>query len=70
MVSSAGAKRNRPYADYRIWFARATGPDPDAVESYTLASGETDHKGARRLREFYAGILAGRRFRDYCGRVI
>jgi hypothetical protein len=45
-------------------------PDPDAVESYALASGETDHKGARRLREFYAGILAGRKFRDYRGRVI
>ncbi len=37
---------------------------------YALASGETSHKGARRLREFYEGVLAGKRYRDYGGRPI
>jgi hypothetical protein len=45
-------------------------PSPDTIESYALASGKTGHKGARRLREFYEGILAGKGFRDYDGRLI
>jgi hypothetical protein len=45
-------------------------PSPDEVEGYAVASGETNHKGAGHLRELYEGVLSGRRFRDYGGRLI
>jgi hypothetical protein len=46
-------------------------PDAQDLENYVLASGGTrSHKGAQRLREWYQGILDGRRFRDRGGRPI
>lgn len=40
------------------------------IEAYLLASGETDQRGARRVREWYEGLLRGQRFKDYRGRYI
>lgn len=50
----------------------ATGqqPDPYDVEQYACASGKTDVAGARRLRDFYTKILAGKQLRDSRGRSI
>ena len=46
-------------------------PDAADVENYVLASGAIrSHEGAKRIREWYEGILEGRGFRDYKGRPI
>lgn len=45
-------------------------PDPSALENYVLARGTRSFKGARRLREWYEGLLQGRRFYDYARRLI
>ncbi len=45
-------------------------PDPSAIENYVLARGTRSFKGARRLREWYEGLLQGRRFYDYARRPI
>ena len=45
-------------------------PDPSAIENYVLARGTRSSKGARRLREWYEGLLQGRRFYDYARRPI
>jgi len=50
--------------------ALAKRPTPQDIEGYLLASGETDAEGAQRARRWYDEILAGRRHRDYRGRVI
>ena len=40
-------------------------------ENYVLASGGIrSHEGAKRIREWYEGILESRGFRDYAGRRI
>lgn len=45
-------------------------PDPSAIENYVLARGTGSFKGARRLREWYEGVLQGRRFYDHARRPI
>jgi hypothetical protein len=45
-------------------------PSPQAIEDYLMSSGETSAKGAHRARQWYAEIIAGKRHRDYGGRVI
>jgi hypothetical protein len=54
----------------RMFLAAGHRPQPDEVEAYALASGETDHRGAAKLRGFYEGLLEGRGFRDSSGRPI
>jgi hypothetical protein len=45
--------------------------DPLDIENYVLASGRIrSHEGAKHIREWYEGILAGKSFRDYAGRRI
>jgi hypothetical protein len=45
-------------------------PEADAIENYARASGETDVEGARRLRDWYEAILAGRGLRGERGKPI
>jgi hypothetical protein len=45
-------------------------PNPQAIEDYLFASGETHAEGAQRARKWYEEILAGKRHRDYRGHVI
>ena len=45
-------------------------PNPSALENYVLARGTGSIKGARRLREWYEGVLQGRRFYDHARRPI
>ena len=45
-------------------------PDPTDLESYVLTRGVRSYKGARRLREWYQGLLEGRKFRNYGRRLI
>jgi hypothetical protein len=45
-------------------------PTPQAIGGYLMASGETDADGAERARRWYEEILAGKRHRDYRGRII
>jgi hypothetical protein len=45
-------------------------PTPQAIRGYLMASGETDADGAERARRWYEEILAGKRHRDYRGRII
>lgn len=45
-------------------------PGPQAIEDYLLSSGETSADGARRARKWYEEIIAGKRHRDYRGRII
>lgn len=54
----------------RRMVAQGHRPSPQELEAYAIASGETDHQGAANLRKMYEGVLAGKRFRDYGGRVI
>ena len=65
----AGGKE-RAVRDLREMVNEGYRPEPREVEEYAVASRETDHDGAVRLREIYEGVLAGRRFRDSSGRVI
>lgn len=45
-------------------------PSPQAIEQYLAASGETSAKGATRARRWYEEVIAGKRHRDYAGRII
>jgi hypothetical protein len=45
-------------------------PDPQAVEDYLLASGQTHAEGAKRARRWYEEILVGKRHRGDRGRSI
>ncbi len=54
----------------RALLAQGHEPTPAEVEDYLRASGETNVDGARRLREWWEAILAGRQLRDYRGRSI
>ena len=45
-------------------------PEPTILESYVLTKGVRSFKGASRLREWYEGLLTGRRFYDYARRPI
>lgn len=65
-----GGEKEDAVQDLRAMLADGHRPDPADVEAYARASGETDVEGARRLREFYEKILAGRQLRDYRGRAI
>jgi hypothetical protein len=45
-------------------------PSREELEAYLRASGQTDGDGAQRAGKWYAEILAGKKHRDYRGRVI
>ena len=65
----AGGKE-RAIRRLRIMIGDGHRPDPSALENYVLARGTRSFKGARRLREWYEGLLQGRRFYDYARRPI
>lgn len=65
----AGGKENAIRALRRI-AAGPDRPDPQAIEDFLFASGETHAKGAQRARQWYEEILAGKRHRGDRGRVI
>ena len=65
----AGGKE-RAISELRIVAALPNRPEPVDIESYALASGETDAGGAGRLRDWYERILQGRTFRGYRGEVL
>jgi hypothetical protein len=54
----------------RAMVAAGDRPAPADVEAYADASGEVRSGGGARLREYYEGVLAGKKFRNYAGRVI
>lgn len=55
----------------RVMIHEGFRPAPLEVESYVLASGDLrSERGAIRLRDWYEGLLDGKRFRDYAGRSI
>lgn len=64
-----GGKENTIRALQRI-ARRDDRPDPQAIEDYLTASGETSAKGAMRARRWYEEILHGKSHRDYRGRII
>lgn len=67
---AGGYEKDRLIGDLRevrkLW-AAATAAD---IEAYMLSTGETNHKGAARAREWYQGIIDGKRFRGERGRLI
>lgn len=65
-----GGEKERAIRGLRSLVAAGHHPPPEAIEAFANASGDTDHKGAERLRGFYEGVLEGKQFRDYGGRVI
>ncbi|MYD27791.1 MAG: hypothetical protein F4X03_02575 [Dehalococcoidia bacterium] len=54
----------------RAMIADGHRPDPSTLENYVLVHGTRSFRGARRLREWYEGLLQGRRFYDYARRPI
>jgi hypothetical protein len=56
--------------ELREMVAAGVRPDPNLLEQHLRASGEVYHDGERRLRGWYEGILAGKRFRGSDGRSI
>jgi hypothetical protein len=65
----AGGKEHAIRALRRI-AAERDRPEPQAVEDYLFASGQTHAKGAQRARQWYEEVLAGKRHRDNRGQVI
>lgn len=65
----AGGKENS-IRRLRAMIREGDRPDSSALENYVLARGVRSHEGARRLRHWYEGLLAGRRFHDYRRRPI
>ncbi len=64
-----GGKENSIRTLQRI-AGRDDRPDPQSIEDYLTASGETSAAGAVRARRWYEEILQGKSHRDYRGRVI
>lgn len=54
----------------RIIASLSDRPEPEAIESYLVASGEVERHGVSRASKWYAEILQGMQHRDYAGRII
>ncbi len=67
--SGAGGKEEA-IRRLRIMIGDGHRPDPSAIENYVLARGTGNFKGARRMRQWYEGLLEGQRFYDYARRPI
>ena len=58
------------FRNLRAMISDGNRPDPTDLENYVLTRGVRSYKGARRLREWYQGLLEGRKFRNYGRRLI
>ena len=63
-------EKERSIRNLRVMISDGNRPDPTDLENYVLTKGVGSYRGARRLREWYEGLLEGRRFYDYGHRLI
>ena len=66
---SGGTEKQMSIRNLRAMISDGNRPDPTDLENYVLTRGVRS-KGARRLREWYEGLLKGRIFYDYGRRPI
>ena len=65
-----GTDKQMSIRNLRAMISDGNRPDPTDLENYVLTRGVRSYKGARRLREWYEGLLEGRKFRNYGRRLI
>ena len=68
--STTGGRDLAAFRNLRAMISDGNRPDPTDLENYVLTRGVRSYKGARRLREWYQGLLEGRKFRNYGRRLI
>lgn len=63
-------EKERSIAGLRRIASLSQRPAPVDLESYVLGTGCVGADGAKRLRDWYLGVLGGKRFKDYRGKYI